>query len=66
MTKRYRAMKLALQLHQFARRMKEQRNDSWGAMVGYTFHAPGQILHFRRIADIEKKATEIARSAKCL
>lgn len=61
MSERYRVMKLALQLHLFAKRMKEQQKESWGFMTGYSFHAPGRILYFHRISEIEEMAKKIAR-----
>jgi len=66
MTKRYRAMKLALQLHMFSQQMKKERSKSFWGMQFYTFHAPGQIMYFRRITEIDQKVKQIARSAKCL
>ena len=65
MTKRQKAIKLALELYRFSFQMKSEPKSAWGIYQSYTFYAPGKIFQFRNIFEIEEMAKKIVRGAKC-
>jgi hypothetical protein len=63
MTKRYRAMQLALTLNKFAKSIKEDSKDLWG-LQRYELHVPGKILYFKNVKEIESMIKRVIEEAK--
>lgn len=58
MSKREKAMKLALTLYRCADQLEDHSKDAWG-MKFFTVHIPGKILRFNSIKEIRSMARKV-------
>lgn len=61
MTRRTKAMKLALDLNRFIVRI--EATPGWG-FTTYEFYSPSGTFHFERVQEMKKKVKQIIQSVK--